>query len=334
MTTETAELGRSGLEISGLGLGTWAFGGSDWASSWGPQSDDTSVSVIHRAVEQGINWIDTAPGYGIGHAEEVVGRALSEMHERERPLVFTKCGVVWNLDDRMEWPKLIASPQVIRTEIVDSLRRLRTDCIDLYQVHWPSQDGTPYEDTWATMLELKQEGKARAIGVSNYGIDALEATIATGSIDSLQLPFSLIRREAAGDLIPWCVERGVGVLAYSPLQSGLLSGAMTEKRLQSLDPADWRRTGPEFNGDSGRRNFALGEKVGDLARRLGVAPAAVAVAWTRAWRGLTGVIVGARSESQLDGWVVAGDLELSAENLEELAAAVRSTGAGVGPDLP
>jgi aryl-alcohol dehydrogenase-like predicted oxidoreductase len=331
---ERLRLGESGLEISSLGLGTWVFGGEGWLSSWGSQSDQVSMAVIRHAVANGINWIDTAPGYGVGHSEEVVGRALSDMHEGERPLVFTKCGVVWNIADKMEFPRLVASPRVIRRQIEESLRRLGLDHVDLYQVHWPTRDGTPYEETWATMLELKREGKTRAVGVSNYGIDALEATLAAGPVDSLQLPFSMIKREAAADLIPWCADRGVAVLAYSPLQSGLLSGALTEDRLRALDEGDWRRSDPSFIGEDGARNMALGSRVRELAARLGVTPAALSIAWVREFRGITGVILGARTPAQIDGWLAAVDLRLGEADLEEIAAAIRSTAAGGGPDRP
>lgn len=331
---ESLLLGASGFEITTLGLGTWAFGGEGWLSSWGRQEDERSIAVIRHAVECGLNWIDTAPGYGVGHAEEVVGRALAGMPESDRPRVFTKCGVVWNLDDKMEFPKLVASPAVIRREIEESLRRLRLECVDLYQVHWPSQDGTPYEETWATMLDLQREGKTRAIGVSNYGLGALEATIATGRLDSLQIPFSMIRREAADDLLPWCFERNVAVLAYSPLQSGLLAGTMTEQRRTNLEAGDWRRDDPRFAGEEGTSSMALAHEVGEVARRLGVSTSAVAIAWVRAFRPITGIILGAREPSQVDDWLGGAELELSASDLDVLAAAIRATRAGGGPDRP
>jgi aryl-alcohol dehydrogenase-like predicted oxidoreductase len=328
---ETVQLGGSSLQISRLGLGTWSFGGEGWLSSWGARSDDASVAVLRHAIDRGINWIDTAPGYGVGHAEELVGRALSQMDERERPLVFTKCGVVWNPDDKMAFPRLIASPAVIRREIEESLRRLRLDHVDLYQVHWPSKDGTPYEETWATMLDLQRQGKTRAIGVSNYGVDALEATISAGRLDSVQLPLSLIRREAAAEIVPWCAQRGVGVLAYSPLQSGLLSGAMTTERLERLERGDWRRSDPSFTGEEGTRNLALARQVGAVARRLGASVPAVAIAWIRAFPAVTGVVLGARAPAQVDEWLAGSELVLGADDLDELAEAIRSTGAGAGP---
>lgn len=335
MTLPTRPLGRTGMEITTVGFGAWAIGGGDWAYGWGAQDDEASLVAIRHAVERGVNWVDTAAVYGLGHSEEVVGRALREIPEGERPLVFTKCGLVWEEGgDRRREPRRVLAPDSIRRECEASLRRLGVERIDLYQFHWPDASGVAVEDSWATMLELVDEGKVRAAGVSNFGVDLLERCEAIGHVDSLQPPFNLIVRDAAADVIPWCREHETGVIVYSPMMSGLLTGRFTAARAASLGDDDWRSRSAHFREPALSRNLALQDALRPVAERHGVTPAAVAVAWTVAWDGVTGAIVGARSSEQVDDWIAAAGLDLSTADLEEIAAAIESTGAGSGPVMP
>ena len=226
----TATLGRTPLEISRIGFGAWAIGGGEWQGGWGPQDDTESVAAIHHAVELGINWIDTAPAYGLGRAEEVVGRALRELPEADRPLVFTKCGLVWEPGARTV--SNVLSPSSIRAECDASLGRLGVERIDLLQIHWPSQDGTPLEESWATMAELVDEGKVGWIGVSNFDVDLLERCQAVRPVDTNQPELNLLNRQPAAEIIPWCASHGTGVLVYSPMRSGLLTGRFSAERVQ------------------------------------------------------------------------------------------------------
>jgi aryl-alcohol dehydrogenase-like predicted oxidoreductase len=335
MTLPTRPLGRTGMDITTVGFGAWAIGGGDWAFGWGAQDDEDSLRAIRHAVQRGVNWVDTAAVYGLGHSEEVVGRALRELPENERPFVFTKCGLVWEEGgDRRVAPRRVLAPDSIRRECDASLRRLGVERIDLYQFHWPDESGVPVEDSWATMLELVQEGKVRAAGVSNFGVDLLERCEAVGHVDSAQPPFNLILRDAAADVIPWCKAHGTGVIVYSPMMSGLLTGRFTAERAAGLGDDDWRSKSEQFREPALSRNLALQDALRPIAERHGVTPAAVAVAWTLAWDGVTGAIVGARSPEQVDGWVAAAGLELTAQDLEEIARAIETTGAGSGPVAP
>jgi aryl-alcohol dehydrogenase-like predicted oxidoreductase len=323
-----AEFGRTGMKLTRVGFGAWALGGGDWAFSWGAQDDELSVRAIHAALDLGVNWIDTAAVYGLGHSEEVVARALADVPRSQQPFVFTKCGMVWDANDRTLPPRLVGRPESIRAELEASLRRLGRDVIDLYQMHWPAEDGTPLEEYWGCLLELKQEGKVRAVGLSNHDPEQLDRAEAIGHVDSLQPPFSLIRREAAGDVIPWCAGHSTGVIVYSPMQAGLLSGAFSWDRAASLRPDDWRSRDPEFNGERLTRNLELAASLAPIAERLGTTVAAVAVAWTLSWPGVTAAIVGARSEEQVRGWIDAPDLNLSTADLDWIAKAAAPTGAG------
>jgi aryl-alcohol dehydrogenase-like predicted oxidoreductase len=334
MTLPTRSLGTSGLDITTVGFGAWAIGGGGWAFGWGPQDDADSLAAMHRALELGINWIDTAAVYGLGHSEEVVGRLLRELPAGERPLVFTKCGLVWDERNRMAEARRVLRPDSIRKECEASLRRLRIEQIDLYQFHWPDETGTPVEDSWQAMVRLVEAGKVRAVGVSNFAVTLLERCEAIRHVHSLQPPFSLIRREAAEREIPWCAEHGTGVIVYSPMQSGLLTDTFTDARVAALAADDWRRRGPQFQQPALGRNLALRDALKPIARRHGVTVSAAAVAWTLAWPGVTGAIVGARTPSQVDGWIGAATLELSAADLDEIAAAISRTGAGTGPVRP
>src|SRR3989454_18807 len=334
MTLPTRSLGTSGLEITRVGFGAWAIGGGGWAFSWGPQDDAASLATMRHALELGINWIDTAAVYGLGHSEEVVGPFLRELSPTARTLVFTKCGLVWDAHDRMAEPRRVLKPESIRAECDASLRRLGVERIDLYQFHWPDETGTPVEDSWGEMVRLIEKGKVRAAGVSNFNVKLIERCETIRHVDSLQPPFSLIRREAAAHEIPWCAEHRTGVICYSPMQSGLLTDGFTAARLNALSSDDWRRSAPEFQQPSLSRNLALRDALRPIAQRHGTTASAVAVAWTLAWPGVTGAIVGARSPAQVDGWVNAAALDLTDPDLDEIAGAISRIGAGVGPARP
>ena len=320
--------GQTGMTITRAGFGAWAIGGGGWAFAWGDQEDDDSVAAIRHAVESGINWVDTAAVYGLGHSEEVVGRALRDLPEADRPYVFTKGGYIWDESDRSKTPRRVASPASLRQQVEASLRRLGVDRIDLYQLHWPAQDGTPLEEYWQTFLDLRAEGKIRAAGLSNHNVAQLTAAEALGHVDSLQPQFSLIHRDAAAELIPWCAGHGTGVIVYSPMGAGLLTGAFTPERAANLGQGDWRSRSGDFTGDGLTRNLALVDGLRPVAERLGVSTGAVAVAWTLAFPGVSGAIVGARSPQQVDGWLDAADLVLGDKDLTEIAVAVTSSGAG------
>ena len=334
MTLPTRPLGSSGLDITTVGFGAWAIGGGGWAFGWGPQDDADSLAAMHRALELGINWIDTAAVYGLGHSEELVGRLLRELPSRDRPLVFTKCGLVWDERDRMKEARRVLRPDSIRKECEASLRRLGVERIDLYQFHRPDETGTPVEDSWHAMVRLVEEGKVRAAGLSNFDVPLLERCEAIRHVDSLQPPFSMIRRDAAASEIPWCAEHDTGLIVYSPMQTGLLTDSFTAARVAAMAQDDWRRRGPEFQEPNLSRNLALRDALRPIARRHGATVSAVAVAWTLAWPGVTGAIVGARSPAQVNGWIGAATLELTAADLDEIAAAIARTGAGTGPTRP
>jgi aryl-alcohol dehydrogenase-like predicted oxidoreductase len=334
MTLPTRPLGSSGLDITAVGFGAWAIGGGGWAFGWGPQDDTDSLAAMRHALELGINWIDTAAVYGLGHSEEVVGRLLRDLAARDRPLVFTKCGLVWDESDRAAEPRRVLRPDSIRKECEASLRRLGVERIDLYQFHWPDETGTPLEDSWRTIVRLVEEGKVRAAGVSNFDVPLLEHCEAIRHVDSLQPPFSLIRRDAAEREIPWCAEHETGVIVYSPMQSGILTDSFTAARVAALAPDDWRRRSLQFQQPALGKNLALRDALKPIARRHGTTVSAVAVAWTLAWPGVSGAIVGARTAAQADGWIDAATLALTAADLDEIAAAIARTGAGTGPTRP
>ena len=334
MTLPTRPLSSSGLDITTVGFGAWAIGGGGCAFGWGPQDDADSLAAMHRALELGINWIDTAAVYGLGHSEELVGHLLRELPSRDRPLVFTKCGLVWDERDRMKEARRVLRPDSIRKECEASLRRLGVERIDLYQFHRPDETGTPVEDSWHAMVRLVEEGKVRAAGLSNFDVPLLERCEAIRHVDSLQPPFSMIHRDAAAREIPWCAEHDTGVIVYSPMQTGLLTDSFTTARVAAMAQDDWRRRGPEFQEPNLSRNLALRDALQAIARRHGATVSAVAVAWTLAWPGVSGAIVGARSPAQVDGWIGAATLELTAADLDEIAAAITRTGAGTGPTRP
>jgi aryl-alcohol dehydrogenase-like predicted oxidoreductase len=334
MALPTRPLGSSGLNITRVGFGSWAVGGGGWSFGWGPQDDADSLATIHHALDLGINWIDTAAVYGLGHSEEVVGRLLRELPASKRPYVFTKCGLIWDDGNRMKEPRRVLKPDSIRRECEASLRRLGIERIDLYQFHWPDDTGTPVEDSWSEMAKLVKEGKIRAAGVSNFSTELLERCDRIRHVDSLQPPFSLINRRAAEKEIPWCEKYNAGVICYSPMQSGLLTDSFSAVRVAKLAEDDWRRRASEFNEPSLSRNLDLRDALRPIAERHGATVSSVAIAWTLPWPGVTGAIVGARTPAQVDGWIQAASLELTAADLEEIAAALDRTNAGAGPTHP
>ncbi|MDQ3897525.1 MAG: aldo/keto reductase, partial [Actinomycetota bacterium] len=309
----TATLGTTDLEVTRVGLGAWAIGGGGWQGGWGPQDDRESIETIRRAVDLGVNWIDTAAAYGLGHAEEIVGRAVRDMPEDERPLVFTKCGLVWEAGGTTV--SNVLAPASIRRECEDSLRRLGVDVIDLYQIHWPATDGTPIEESWSTMADLVDEGKVRYIGVSNFDVDLLEACETVRHVDTFQPELNLLVRGAAATTLPWCEARNTGVIVYSPMRSGLLTGAFTAARAESLPDDDWRSAHPDFQEPGLSANLLVVDRLQAIARETGCTLHELAVAWTLAWPAVGGAIVGARRPSQLDDWIGAGAIELDDDRL-------------------
>jgi len=297
--------------ITTLGLGAWAIGGP-WKYGWGNQDDRDSIRTIHRALERGMNWIDTAPAYGLGHSEEIVARALDETSFR--PLIFTKCGIVWN--SKRE-PSFRIDRQSIEREVEDSLRRLKVDVIDLYQVHWPMPEND-IEEAWSTMARLKEKGNVRYIGVSNFSVEQMERVRSIAEITSLQPPFSLVDRSAADKILPYCLENGIGVINYSPMASGLLTGKMTRDRIQNLPPDDWRRKSEEFKEPKLSRNLELVELLRGLAADHRCTVAEIAIAWTLCNPAVTGAIVGLRNPDQIDGIIGAHEVRFSDSELKRI----------------
>jgi aryl-alcohol dehydrogenase-like predicted oxidoreductase len=310
---ETRTLGRSGLALTPIGIGAWAMGGPSGRFGWGPQDDRRSIEAIHRAVEHGVNWIDTAAVYGLGHSEDVVGEALAGAGDR-RPYVFTKCERAW---DKTGTVQGCLKRDSIRRELEGSLRRLRVDTIDLYQIHWPEPD-EDVEEGWATLCELREEGMIRRAGVSNFSVDQLRRAQSIGPIDSLQPPYSLLRRGVEDEILPFCQEHDIGVIVYSPMASGLLSGKYTPERVAALPADDWRRRSREFQEPSLSRNLALVDRLRSVGGRHGASPGEVAIAWTLRHPAVTGAIVGVRDADQVDGVIGAASLRLTDEDLAEI----------------
>ena len=334
MTLPTRPLGSTGLNITTVGFGSWAVGGGGWSFGWGPQDDSESLATMRHALDLGVNWIDTAAVYGLGHSEEVVGRLLRGLQVSKRPYVFTKCGLIWDDNNRMKEVRRVLKPDSIRRECEASLRRLGIERIDLYQFHWPDESGTPVEESWSEMAKLVKEGKVRATGVSNFNTDLLEGCEAIRHVDSLQPPFSLVNRAAAAKEIPWCHSHKTGVICYSPMQSGLLTDTFTASRVLKLAEDDWRRRASEFQEPNLSRNLALRDALRPIAQQHAVSVSSVAIAWTLAWPGVTGAIVGARTPAQVDGWIQAASLQLTTTDLQEIVSAVERTKAGSGPSQP
>lgn len=326
-------LGTTDMSITRVGFGAWAVGGGGWAYSWGPQDDEQSIAAMNHAFDRGVNWIDTAAIYGLGHSEEVVGRMLRGRSPGERPYVFTKCGLSWDPANPMKDATRSLTPESIRRECEASLRRLGVERIDLYQFHRPDPDVAP-EESWRAMVQLQQEGKVRAIGVSNYDVSLLRKTEAVKHIDSLQPRLSLISRDSAAAEIPWCHANRTGVIVFSPMQNGLLTESFSVAKVKNMADDDWRKRGPNFQTPKLEKNLALRDALKPVAARHGATVAAVAVAWTLAWPGVTGAIVGARSPDQIDGWIGAASLDLTSADLDEIAEAIDRIGVGSGPTHP
>lgn len=329
---KTVELGRNGPVISRLGFGAWTLSGPS-KFGWGPVDDEESIATIRHAFEAGINWVDTAAFYGRGHSEEVVGRAIRPWRAGEEVFVFTKCGLTWQPDDDVDTPPLNSlRPDSIRFECEQSLRRLGVERIDVYQFHWPDVVGTPIEDSWETMVELVEAGKVRWIGLSNFSLDQIQRCEAIYPLDTFQPPLNLIDRRARDILIPYARGREIGVIAYSPMASGLLSGGFDRSRAESLPQTDWRHGAPHFQEPELSKNLTLVQELEVIAGKLDTTLPALAVAWCLSVPGVHGAIAGARHPTQVDGWLPAADLELSPETLGEIERAIRV--ASAGPDSP
>lgn len=314
---QTRKLGQSDLDITPVGFGSWAIGGPGWEYGWGPQDDQAAVAAIHRALELGVNWIDTAPAYGLGHSEELVARAVAGW-SGSRPYVFTKCGLRWDAKGHVQKVLKAAS---IREECENSLRRLRVETIDLYQIHWPADDPAENEEGWRTMAELQREGKARWIGLSNWNVGQMRMAQQIAPVASLQPPYSLLSREVERSILPFCAAEGIGVIVYSPMGSGMLAGGMTRERAASLPESDWRRRHPDFQEPGLSRNLALVEKLREVGDRHGRSPGEIAVAWTLRQPAVTGAIVGARSAAQVEGVMgVGGAFRLTPGEIAEIEA--------------
>jgi len=309
---KTRQFGNTDMHITPIGFGSWAVGGGGYQFGWGPQDDEQSIAAINHALDLGINWIDTAAVYGLGHAEEVVARALEG--RSDRPYIFTKCGRVWN--ERGEITGSLKA-QSIRRECENSLRRLQADVIDLYQIHWPDPD-PEIEEGWATMAELKKEGKVRYIGVSNFNVSQMLRAMEIAPISSLQPPFSLVEPDIRKDILPFCEKHNIGVIVYSPMASGLLTGSMSRERIAKLPEDDWRRRDLQFREPRLSRNLELVEKLNEIAFMHNITPGAVAIAWTLRHPGVTGAIVGARRPEQVDGIIPAAEFRLTDSEAAEL----------------
>ncbi len=313
-------LGNTDLDISVIGCGTWAIGGGNWDYGWGSQDDKDSIAAIRQAVASGINWIDTAAVYGLGHSEEVVARALEDMDRSERPYLFTKCSLTWNAKGHISHSLKADS---LKQEVEDSLRRLRIEAIYLYQIHWPSQSPSgpapDLEEGWSTLVELQRAGKVRYIGVSNFDEKQLERAGAIAPVSSLQPPYSMLMRDIEGKTLPYCQFNNIGVLAYSPMHSGLLSGAMTRERIAVLPANDWRaKKSTQFREPALTRNLQLVELLRNIGSYHGRSPGEVAIAWVLVHPTVTGAIVGFRRPEQVDGVIGAGEFRLTESEAAEI----------------
>jgi aryl-alcohol dehydrogenase-like predicted oxidoreductase len=311
----TRKLGNSDLQITPVGYGAWAIGGGGWEYAWGPQDDKESVAAIHKALELGVNWIDTAAVYGLGHSEEIVARALKEWRDA-RPHVFTKCVLSWDAVGKITPSH---SAESIRKECEGSLRRLQVESIDLYQIHWPpADDGPGLEEAWQTLSALQQQGKVRWIGVSNFNVRQLKRAKKIVPVSSLQPPYSILRRQIEDEVLPYCDEQRIGVIVYSPMFSGMLTGGMTRERAAALPADDFRGRNPEFKEPKLSRNLELVGKLKEIGARHGRTPGEVAIAWTLRVPRVTAAIVGARSAKQAEGVMRAGEFHLSPHEIEEI----------------
>jgi aryl-alcohol dehydrogenase-like predicted oxidoreductase len=313
---EKRAFGKTGMEITLIGFGSWAIGGSGWAAAWGPQDDEEAVGAIRRAVELGMNWIDTAAAYGLGHSEELVARALEDVPESDRPYVFTKCSLVW--DEKRDVHNNLKKDSVKR-ECEGSLRRLQTDVIDLYQIHWP-RPKEDIEEGWSALAELKEEGKVRHIGVSNFDVSQMERAQGIAPVETLQPPYNMLNRGIEEEILPYCAEHDLGVIVYSPMRSGLLTGKMTRERVQNLPSDDWRRENSDFQEPRLSRNLELVELLEEIGKEHGRSPAEGAIAWTLRHPAVTAAIVGGRRPDQVDGIIGAAEFRLGEDELERIEA--------------
>jgi aryl-alcohol dehydrogenase-like predicted oxidoreductase len=310
----TKQLGNSDMFITPVGFGSWAVGGSGWQFAWGRQNDNDSIAAIHRALELGVNWIDTAAVYGLGHSEEIVARALSSW-SGPRPYVFTKCGLRWDAQGR---PHEVLKATSIQQECEDSLRRLKVDTIDLYQIHWPVDDTKELEEGWNTMAKLQREGKVRWIGVSNFDVEQMKRALKIARITSLQPRYSLVHPDVESEILPFCLGAGIGVIVYSPMASGLLTGAMTRERISGLPDDDWRKKHPDFTEPALSANLALVDRLRTIGRRHDSSPGTVAVSWTLHNPAVTAAIVGARKPEQVNDMVAAAEIRLTGAEINEV----------------
>lgn len=313
------KLGSSDLEITPVGLGTWAIGGGDNPFGWGPQDDTESIDTIQRAIDLGITWIDTAAGYGHGHSEEVVGQAVAG--RRDEVLIATKCGILWKEDGSDIYVHLKADS--IRREVEDSLRRLKVDVIDLYQIHWPG-DGSDIEEGWGTIADLVAEGKVRFGGVSNFNVEQIRQIQPIMPITSLQPPYSMLERGVEAEILPFCGAENIGVIVYSPMQAGMLTGKFTKQRAETLPDDDWRKNSPHFQEPGLTANLELVEELKKIAEQAGRTVSQLAVAWTLGRQEVTGAIVGARRPDQIEETVQAADWKLSEGELAEIEALLKA----------
>jgi aryl-alcohol dehydrogenase-like predicted oxidoreductase len=307
-------LGNSGLQLTPIGFGAWAIGGGNWEFAWGPQDDNESIAAIHRALDLGVNWIDTAAIYGLGHSEEIVGRALKSTSHK--PLVFTKCSMRW-YQDRSIYRSLRAGS--LAEELEGSLRRLGVETIDLYQIHWPNPD-EEIEEGWAALERFREQGKIRSIGVSNFSVEQMKRAQKIAPIASLQPPYSMLRPAAEQELLPFAQSNGIGVINYSPMVSGLLTGSMTAERIAAFPADDWRRKAVEFNEPRLSRNLRLVELLRQIGSGHSVSPGVVAVAWTLHHPAITAAIVGGRSSRQVEGLAPALTFRLSEDEYAQIGA--------------
>jgi aryl-alcohol dehydrogenase-like predicted oxidoreductase len=317
-TFETRQLGNSDLHITPIGYGAWAIGGGNWEFAWGSQDDDESVKTIERAIDSGLNWIDTAAIYGLGHSEEIVAKALKNISSK--PYVFTKCAMRWQ-DDRQIYRSLKAAS--VQEELENSLRRLKVDTIDLYQIHWPNPEAE-IEEGWETLAKLQQQGKVRYIGVSNFNVEQMKRAQKIAPITSLQPPYSLLNRNIEPEILPYCLEHNIGVINYSPMVSGLLTGKMTAERIQQMPADDWRKRSPNFNEPKLSRNLKLVEILREIGNSHGVEPGVIAIAWTLRHPAVTAAIVGARRPDQVNGVLPAATLRLTDQEAERIESFLRS----------
>ncbi|MEH1865869.1 MAG: aldo/keto reductase [Nostoc sp.] len=314
---QTKQLGNSELRITPIGFGAWAIGGAGWAFGWGAQDDQESIEAIARALDLGVNWIDTAAIYGLGHSEEVVAKALKG--RSSRPYIFTKCSMIW--DEKGEIGRSLKADSV-RREVEASLRRLDIETIDLYQIHWPNP-ATEIEEGWTTLAKLKDEGKVRYIGVSNFNVEQLKRIQEIAPVTSLQPPYSLVKRDVENEILPFCKENNIGVIVYSPMQSGLLTGKMTSERVANFADDDWRKKSDEFQEPRLSRNLKLAEVLQHIGKQHDRSAGEVAIAWTLNNPAVTAAIVGARNPKQVEGIITAGEFRLNQQELDQIAAFLR-----------